>query len=379
METKVLKNIEKTRDTQPNNGVHKGKKEDDEMYTPLDLIYKELIYWASRGKFQGKKIICPCDWDIVKDSNIYSITIDYNELGIDVKGNAVPKVSYDLWEDESEPVKIDLPEDQVDEFLKHKLTCNFLRTLTQNARSWGIKSVSASGYNPALGKGISFEDVDYSKYDICITNPPFSLYPTFMKTIVGNIDFIVLAPFMNRCSPSVGQRLMLGECYLGSTEAKEIQFIRPDKYAKDKKYDGMVCCDWITSFSDAQDERNEENACKDFGIDYEQYKDQFLTMPYMFMKEGKNPIRAASKSFPKNYGGWIFANIRLLGKLDLRKYDWYITQATKYFHTNKEANPFDDEKIKASGKSIYYLSENKTAFSGIVFRLKPEYRTHNNG
>lgn len=372
MENKVLKSIQ--RSTKIINSVNIGKKNNDEMYTPMQYIYDELFYWAEKGKFKGKRIICPCDWDIVPDSNIYSITFDYSEELFDVKGNSVPKITYDLFEDDGEIVKIDLKEDEVDDFLKHKLTCNFLRTLTQNARKWGIKSISGSGYNPESGKGIRFQEVDYSKYDICITNPPFSLYPEFMNTIVDHIDFIVLAPFMNRVSPSVGLRLMLKKCYLGKTQHRHMQFQSQKLHTN---YE--VCCDFITSFSEAQDERNEANSISDFGIDYNIYKDEFAEMPYMFMKEGKNPIRAGTRSFPSNYDGWIFTNTRLLEKLDLRKYDWYLSGAWGYYHNEgKDVNPYDEVKIKNSGHSYQELN-GKTLFGGILFRLKPEYRTHNNG
>lgn len=378
MENKVLRNIESTKTNCPANGVHLGKKNDDEMYTPMNLIYSELIYWAEKGKFVGKKIICPCDWDIVENSDIYSITIDYLDGSVDVRGNAVPKITYDLWEDNGEIVKIDLKEDEIDNFLKEKLTCNFLRTLTQNARKWGISSISASGYNPQNGKGIRFQDVNYSKYDICITNPPFSLYRLFMKCIVDNIDFIVLAPAMNRVTPNVGLPLMLKKCYLGKNQGLNIQFIRPSQFAKDKNYDGLVSCDFITSFPEAQDERNEENAQSDFGVDYNLYKDEYITMPYMFMKDGTRPIRAGARSFPTNYSGWIFSNVGLLGKLDLRKYDWYLTGALAYFKdAGKNINPFDLEKIKESGHSMLNLN-GKEVFGGMVFRLKPEYRIENN-
>ena len=34
---------------------------------------------------------------------------------------------------------ISVKPDKVDEFLRNKLTCNFVRTLTQNAKEWGYK------------------------------------------------------------------------------------------------------------------------------------------------------------------------------------------------------------------------------------------------
>lgn len=138
--------------------------------------------------------------------------------------------------------EIKLEEDKVEDFLRDKLTCNFVRTLTQNAKRWGIKSITASGYNPATGKGIKFQDVDYSKYDVCITNPPFSLYGEFMKCIVGKIDFIVLAPFLNRVTPCVGLYLMLKQAYLGVGVHLHLMFANP---TKDNNYTGEK---WVACF-----------------------------------------------------------------------------------------------------------------------------------
>ena len=115
-------------------------KNNDECYTQKQDVYNELSKWAALDKFRNKNIICPCDT--------------------------------------SESA--------------------FVKVLTENKEAWGIKSITHSHYNPVTGKGIKFQDVDYSKYDICITNPPFSLKPEFMKCIVGKVDFIVLLPFLSR-------------------------------------------------------------------------------------------------------------------------------------------------------------------------------------
>ena len=53
-----------------------GTKPNDECYTSLQDILNEMCYWADKGKFRGKNIICPCDWDIIKGQDIYSITFN---------------------------------------------------------------------------------------------------------------------------------------------------------------------------------------------------------------------------------------------------------------------------------------------------------------
>lgn len=191
---KILNAIKRT-NTQNTGATNLGKKNNDECYTSMQDIINELSYWANLKKFEGKKIICPCDWDVTDDKDIYGIEINYKEDPAEinafksVKSVKIMKVieySGTLFETESEVreeftetklVEYELKEDEIENFLRDKLTCNFVRTLTQNARRWGIKSITASGYNPATEKGIKFQDVDYSKYDICVTNPPLSLYP----------------------------------------------------------------------------------------------------------------------------------------------------------------------------------------------------------
>ena len=353
-----------------------GTKKNDECYTSMNDILLELSQWAELNKFRGKNIICPCDWDIVGNENIYSITITYKEEGITVVGNGayktVESVQYDLWSDDDTPVvtTIILKEDEIEDFLRDKLTCNFVRTLTQNARRWGIKSITASGYNPATGKGIKFQDVDYSKYDVCVTNPPFSLYATFMKTIVGKIDFIVLAPLLNRNTPSVGLPLMLKQAYLGFGIELHMTFDNP---TKENNYSGtkIVNCDWVTSFPEAQNERNARHYKS--GIKYDLYKDEYVEMTGMTMKDGTHPIRVSMSTYPEDFDGWMFATIGVLDNLDQETYEWYGTHLHKYLNSNPEFSPFAHKTSDA----MHTTALGNTLFQGIVFRKKPVEVTTN--
>lgn len=367
--TKKINNIGKTGST-----LNLGTKKNDECYTSMQDILNELSYWADLGKFKGKNIICPCDWDITDNENIYGITIIYKDEGVEVIGNnvykAVKEVTLDLWSNDDTPTvtKIELKEEEIEDFLREKLTCNFIRTLTQNARAWGIKSITASGYNPATGKGTPFQDVDYSKYDICITNPPFSLYPLFMKTIVGHIDFVVLAPFMNRANPSIGLPLMLKQAYIGTSGNSNcgyvvLSFNNPT--IENKFNTKKVACDWITSFSEAQDERNLK--VNNSGVKYETYKDEYVKMNRMQMKDGTYPIKIPADSVPEDYDGWMFGAINLMTKISHTEYEWYGTHFIGYYNkTNPSANPF-----MKKANDIMLIDENgKVSFAGIVFRKK---------
>jgi hypothetical protein len=365
---KVLKKIKNS--LKHGNEGQLGVKKNDECYTDMQDILNELSQWAALDKFRGKNIICPCDWDIVNGENIYSITITYKEPGVEVVGNsvfkAVKSVYVDIWSDtEDHTVEhIALAEDEIEDFLRDKLTCNFIRTLTQNARAWGISSITASGYNPANGLGIKFQDVDYSKYDVCITNPPFSLYGEFMKAIVGKIDFIVLAPFLSRCHPCIGLPLMLNQAYLGFGVELHMNFVNP---TKENNYSGtkVVNCDWITSFPEAQDTRNAKHFKS--GIKYDLYRDEYEAMPNMTMKDGTHPIRVSMSTYPEDFDGWMFASMGVLDNLDQGAYEWYSTRCVKYFNsTNPEANPFAHKL----SDEMYRRADGKIGFHGVIFRKK---------
>ena len=340
-----------------------GAKNNDECYTNNQDILNELSYWAKLDKFQGKNIICPCDWDITDDEEIYSITITYKDTSVEIIGNSICKITKSKIIRSNTKIKyLSLTEDNIEDFLRDKLTCNFIRTLAQNARRWGIKSITASGYNPINGKGTPFQDIDYSKYDICITNPPFSLYRKFMGAIVGKIEFLVLAPFLNRCAPCVCVPLMEKTAYLGKGIELHLTFNNPT--IENKFNTKIVNCDWITSWPEAQEERNNRHFKS--GIKYADYKDEYQIMTNMIMKDGTNPIRVSMSTYPEDYEGWMFGTVGVLDNLDQSSYEWYCTACYGYFNSNTNLNPFNHKLSRAIRVGL----DGKAAFEGIVFRKK---------
>jgi hypothetical protein len=370
-QTKVVNKIKGTLNSgQANTAL--GVKNNDECYTDMQDILNELSQWAALGKFQGKKIVCPCDWDVVKDESIYSITITYKDPGVEVVGNnvykAVKSVKYIRLFDlngETTEEQIELAEDEIEDFLRDKLTCNFVRTFTQNARAWGIKSITASGYNPAIDKGVKFQDIDYSKYDVCVTNPPFSLKAEFMASIVGKIDFIVLLPFVSRNKNPIGIPMMLKQAYLGFGVHLPLTFANP---TKENNYSGekSVACDWITSFPEAQAERNARHFKS--GVKYDLYKDDFEIVDKMVMKDDTLPIRVSTSTYPEDYDGWMFAAISVLDNLDQETYEWYATDTTGFFNNDPIGKTLSPYKGRWTCENIAIGS--KKLFGGIVFRKK---------
>ncbi len=46
-----------------------------------------------------------------------------------------------------------------------------------------------------MNKGIKFQEIDYTKYDVVITNPPFSLFREFVDVMIKNgKDFLIVGP-----------------------------------------------------------------------------------------------------------------------------------------------------------------------------------------
>lgn len=233
---------------------------------------------------------------------------------------------------------------------------NFVNYLWAIGKETGIKSITASGYDIKTGRGVSFDEIDYSAYDLCITNPPFSLYSSFMECI-GDIDKIIIAPFMNRVAPCVAIPLMERKAYLGFGRHLAMNFINPTG-GKGKK----VAVDWIVSWPDAQNEidQNDRSTGKKFA------KSSYKEMPYMTMKDGSKPIKINSVSdIPEDYVGWMFTSVAVLDNLSYTKYSWICTGCKKYFNKlHPELNPLAH---KVSNEMIGYGTED-SCFHGILFK-----------
>jgi len=331
-------------------------KADDEFYTSFADIVAELSHWVS--KLKNKDIICPCDFK--PTSKISSITIDFlhNKYFINsVKKRVSDSPYYDLFEGFkiSEP-KVEISESQLREILANQEVVNFVNYLWAVGKEAGIKSITASGYDVSTKLGVSFDDVDYSAYDLVITNPPFSLYSSFMECI-GDIDKIIIAPFMNRVAPCVAIPLMERKAYLGYGRHLAMNFNNPTG-GKGKK----VAIDWIVSWPDAQDEIDQLDLSTGQKYDKLSYKE----MPYMTMKDGTKPIKVNSvQQIPDDYDGYMFTSVAVLDKLSYKKYDWICTGCKSYFNKkHPELNPFAH---KVSNEMIGYGTEN-SCFHGILFK-----------
>jgi len=333
-------------------------KADDEFYTSFADIVNELSHWTD--KLRDKNIICPCDFK--PTSNISSITIEFNSAKYFI--NTVKKPQQDYYDLFAEFNITDcgkeISESQLRNILADQEVVNFINYLWAIGKNAGIKSITASGYDIATGRGISFDEIDYSAYDMVITNPPFSLYSSFMESIIEKnqtIEFILIAPFMNRVAPCIAIPLMERRAYLGYGRHLAMNFNNPTG-GKGKK----VAIDWIVSWPDAQEEVD-KLSCKT-GILYD--KSSYKEMPYMTMKDGSKPIKINSVAdIPDDYTGYMFTSVAVLDRLSYKEYEWICTGCKKYFNkTHPELNPFNHN---VSNEMIGYGTEN-SCFHGILFR-----------
>jgi hypothetical protein len=172
------------------------KARNDEFYTLHQDVAAELT--LHREHLRGRRIICPCD----------------REDGLGGLGG---------------------------------LGGAFVEFLASHAAEYGIKAVTASGYDPSSMRGVRFQDVDYSQYDLAITNPPFSLFREFIGTMFANrMKFLIVGPANALAYRDVFARVMNDEMWLGH-HRHLTGLALPDGTALPKN-DALVryCC-WYTN------------------------------------------------------------------------------------------------------------------------------------
>ena len=211
-------------------------KKNDEFYTLYDDIAAEVSLY--KAQLKGKRILCPCDWD-----ESFSEEIVYNN------GEYVP--ASDLCSKGDYIKQVDIPA-SVEKFEKsiNTVKCNFIKFLISHADAYGIKSISVSGYNPQSGEGIKFQDIDYSKYDIVITNPPFSLFDVFIDTMFANkMKFIVIGPLTALSYKDVFLHIKNNEMWLGYASQLSGFTLLDGTKVMSKDPEGSVprACKWYTN------------------------------------------------------------------------------------------------------------------------------------
>lgn len=206
---------------------------DDEFFTLYEDIAAEVPHY--KAQLRGKRILCPCDWD----ESLNEILVYANEKIVAAshlfaKECTVKHVDADKSKGRIER-NIDL------------IKCNFVKFLIAHAEDYGIASISVSGYNPATGNGVRFQDIDYSKYDLVITNPPFSQFRELISTFFENdMHFLVIGPQNAITYKDCFERIKNNEMWLGYHHHLQ-GFKRPDGTVIPKNDNLPRCCCWFTN------------------------------------------------------------------------------------------------------------------------------------
>lgn len=185
------------------------KQKDNEYYT----LYKDVADEIGRylPQLRDMRILCPCDWA----SSFGEHTFYTKEQGI-------------ITEPETDGSQ-------------------FVRYLIAKAEDWGFQSVTASGFDDRTGDGVRFQDIDYSKYDVIITNPPFSLFGEFIDMLINaGKKFLVIGSHMDGSLKNIVNYFQQGKIRIGYNYHLS-GFLRPDGTIMKKDESTPRCCQWFTN------------------------------------------------------------------------------------------------------------------------------------
>ncbi len=274
-----------------------NREKDDEYYTLYEDIANEIPLY--KNQLRGKNIICPCDWDECYEEDIvFKQEIEGRHSNLFSNG-AVREV--DLLKS-GQRIEKDL----------NLVNCKFVKFLIAHADDYGIQSISVSGYNPATNRGVKFQDIDYSKYDLVITNPPFSVFIEFIETMFKNkMQFLVIGPLTALTYRNIFAYVQANKMWLGY--AKQLSgFSRPNgQTLLSKNKEGSVprSCKWYTNLDVSY--RHDKLILTE---DYNSNK-----YPTFYNYDGINVIK--NSEIPRDYAGNMGVSVSFIQKYNPEQFE----------------------------------------------------------
>lgn len=312
-----------------NAALHLAKKQQkDEFYTRYEDISRELVHYADQ--LRGMRILCPCDWDESADEAFVYASEEY-VAGSDLFSGGTVKVIDADKTDKKVMADVSL------------VKCNFVKFLVAHAEDYGIKSISVSGYNPMTGEGVKFQDIDYSKYDVVITNPPFSQFREFIDVMFENdMKFLVIGNQNAIKYSNVFPHIMKDELWIGYGFPRNCaHFINPfyEDVATDADHrEGMIRVSGVMWFTNMDvDKRHDEQILTE-EYDSEKYP-RYDDFDAIEVKEGR--------LIPYDYDGVMGVPITWLPKYNPAQFE--IVGVAN----NGSDSEYDLFKPRIDGKYIY--------------------------
>lgn len=210
-----------------------SKNKNDEFFTLYDDVANEVSLY--KDQLRGKRIVCPCDWDESYEEEIVYQEERYIE-------SSLPKCTI-------KKVDIGATKAKIEKSI-NLIRCNFVKFLVAHASDYGIKSISVSGYNPLGGKGVKFQDIDYSNYDVAITNPPFSLFREFIDIMFkNNMKFLIIGPLTALTYRDIFSHIKNNDMWLGYAKQLSGFMLSDGTVLLSKNPEGSIsrACKWYTN------------------------------------------------------------------------------------------------------------------------------------
>ena len=197
-----------------NSTLNKAKKaKNDEFYTDLSDIEKEMIHY--RDQFKGKHIFLNCDDP--EDSHFWK----YFELNFQFLG--LKQLTATHFDSEKPTYRLDIHGDTNGDGIVDSL--DIIKTpLKENGDFRSSESLEI-----------------LCECDIVVTNPPFSLFKTFIDLIINSgKQFLVIGTNNTITLKEFFPHILSGSVWLGVNSNKTMDFRMPDHYEEwDKIVDGV--------------------------------------------------------------------------------------------------------------------------------------------
>lgn len=215
-----------------NKNLHKAKAEkNDEFYTQLPDIERELKHYTQH--FKNKKVLCNCDDP--RESNFFKyFALQFNVLGLkELIATCYKNVNPDLFS------KHDNAKAVYQIYKGERRKDNY-----PDMRKSKVKTLEGNGSYDSPECREILEDAD-----IVVTNPPFSLFRDFIKTMLEYNKKILILGSMNSAGyKEIFPLIRYNKIWLGISP-RGMDFKRPDGTMKN-----INAC-WFTNLSHAK--RNE--------------------------------------------------------------------------------------------------------------------------